>query len=265
MSNRISIVTISFNQNRFLRTAIESILNQNYENLEYIVVDPGSTDGSQKIIEEYHEKINHIIFDPDEGPADGLNKGFALATGDIFGYLNSDDILYPGTLNKVDKLFSNKSNLDVVSAHGKIINEKNEVSKKIYSHKFDLCQYLYENCILVQQSTFFKSSIFKSVNGFNVKNNISWDGELMLDFCEANAKFKIVRDYWSGFRIYDQSISGSAEYKKKLNADYIRLRRKFGYPEIGGIKKKIKWLTNWLMQPRTLYRRIFATVTSWEF
>ena len=87
---KITIVTISFNQARFLDQAIKSVLEQDYPLVEYIVVDPGSTDGSREIIEGYRSSIDHIIFDRDEGPADGLNRGFSMAKGQIFGFRYSD-------------------------------------------------------------------------------------------------------------------------------------------------------------------------------
>ena len=74
---RVSIVTISFNQEKFLERTIRSVLAQDYPEIEYIVVDPGSTDGSRDIIERYRDRIAHVIFEPDKGPSDGLNKGFA--------------------------------------------------------------------------------------------------------------------------------------------------------------------------------------------
>lgn len=258
MPKRISIVTLSFNQGKYLRQAIESILNQDYENLEYIIVDPGSTDGSREIIQEYSDMVDKVIFKPDSGPAKGLNNGFGEATGDIYGYLNSDDILYQDTLQKVNQLFSKYTEIDVISAHGHVINENGEKVKKLFSHQFDLGQYLYENCILVQQSTFFKSTIFQSVNGFNEENHIAWDGELMVDFAKVNAKFKIIQDYWSGFRIYSNSITCSDSYKNKLSKDYIRLRNKHSFPEINSLKRKVKWFVNWLKQPITLFNRIYS-------
>ena len=88
---KISVVTISYNQACYLEQTIISVLNQDYENVEYIVVDPGSTDGSRDIIEKYRNRIQHIIYERDVGPADGLNKGFAVATGDVFYFINSDD------------------------------------------------------------------------------------------------------------------------------------------------------------------------------
>ena len=219
-------------------------------------MDPGSTDGSREIIEEYRNRIDHIIFEQDEGPADGLNKGFAKASGKIYGYLNSDDVLYQGTLKKVNKMFSSNKGIDVVSAHGHYIDDNGKLVRKIFSHQFNLSQYLYGNCVLLQQSTFFKSSIFTATKGFNKKNKIAWDGELMVDLFNAGANFKIVHEYWSGFRFYNQSISGGHDYKEKLNIDYYRLRKKYGFPDICFIRKKLLWLLNWIRQPILLFLRI---------
>jgi glycosyltransferase involved in cell wall biosynthesis len=100
---RISIVTISFNQGKFLRQCIDSILTQTDCDVEYIVVDPGSTDGSRALIESYGDRIIKV-FEPDEGPADGLNQGFKCATGEIYGFVNADDYLLPGSLKHVNRI-----------------------------------------------------------------------------------------------------------------------------------------------------------------
>src|SRR5215212_920496 len=114
---KFSIVTISFNQVRFLEQAIYSVLEQDHPSVEYIVVDPGSTDGSREIIERYRDRIDKVVFEPDKGPADGLNKGFAHASGDVFGFPNSDDILEPGTLSGVARYFETHPEVDLVSGN----------------------------------------------------------------------------------------------------------------------------------------------------
>jgi glycosyltransferase involved in cell wall biosynthesis len=99
---KFSIVTISYNQGKYLRECIESVLNQQEDaDIEYIVVDPGSIDESKEIINSYKQIIK--VFELDKGPADGLNKGFQLATGDYFGFINADDYLLPGAINKIEK------------------------------------------------------------------------------------------------------------------------------------------------------------------
>ena len=94
---KISIVTISFNQEKYLRQCIDSVLSQTGCEVEYIVVDPGSTDRSREIIESYGDKIIRV-FESDDGPADGLARGFGRATGRVYGWINSDDYLLPGAL-----------------------------------------------------------------------------------------------------------------------------------------------------------------------
>jgi glycosyltransferase involved in cell wall biosynthesis len=101
----ISLVTVSFNQAQYLETCIRSVLDQNYPNLEYIVVDGGSNDGSVAIIEKYQKAFKHIIIEPDNGQSDALNKGFRLASGEIMNWLCSDDALMPGALEHVARAF----------------------------------------------------------------------------------------------------------------------------------------------------------------
>lgn len=94
---KISVVTVSYNQAQFLERAIRSIVEQNQEDLEYIVIDPGSTDESRDIIERYRSNIAKIVYEPDSGPAEGLNKGFFHATGEVPGLINADDAQFRNT------------------------------------------------------------------------------------------------------------------------------------------------------------------------
>ena len=253
---KFSIVTLSFNQARFLEQAICSVIEQDYPDIEYIVVAPGSTDGSRGIIEKYQDKITDIIFENDDGPADGLNKGFSKAKGDIYGYLNGDDILLQGTLKKVSNYFKLNNNVGVVSGHCYIIDEKGFILQRVFSHKFDLRRYSAGCCILIQQSTFFRSDIFRKTEGFNVQNNVSWDGELAVDLALQGARFGVIQDYLSCFRVYSQSFSGSSEYSKKLKAEHHNIQNKIGYNRMSDIKIKYLWFTGWFLQPRTLLLRI---------
>ncbi len=97
----ISVVTCSYNQAEFLEATLRSVLDQNYPNLEYIVIDGGSTDGSVEIIERYQHRLAYWVSEPDAGQTDALIKGFSRATGDVLAWLNSDDLYEPGTLHEV--------------------------------------------------------------------------------------------------------------------------------------------------------------------
>src|SRR5215217_6342515 len=151
---KISIVTISFNQAPFLEQTICSVLEQDHPHVEYIVVDPGSTDGSREIIERYRDRIDKIIFEADKGPADGLNKGFAHASGDVFGFLNSDDMLEPGALSDAARYFETHPEVDVVSGHSWVIDAEGRKKRRFYSDQFSLRMTAYGACYLAQPSTF---------------------------------------------------------------------------------------------------------------
>ena len=120
---KISVVTISYNQKKYLKECIDSVLSQDYKNIEYIVVDPGSTDGSLEVIDSYGSKIIKV-YGKDKGPSDGLNNGFFRATGDIFYFINSDDVLMPGVFQLVSKLFTNDPQLMLILGEGKKLMQR---------------------------------------------------------------------------------------------------------------------------------------------
>lgn len=256
---KVSIVTISFNQEKFLEEAIKSVINQSYKNIEYIVVDPGSTDASRDIIEKYRSQIDVIIYDPDTGPADGLNKGFSVATGKIFGFLNSDDIYLTDTVLEVVDFFKKNHDVDVVSGHCFIINKLGKIVRRAYSDRYSLQKYAYGLCSQVQPSTFFKSSAYNSVSGFNANNKISWDGELFVDMGLAGNKFATKNKIWSGYRVYPGSITASNEVAKERMIEAIRNFNKIkGRPErlVDKFVRKVLWVHKHISNPVALYERL---------
>jgi len=116
---KISIVTASYNQGQFIEETILSVLNQNYPNLEYILIDGGSTDNSVEIIRKYQQHFTYWVSEKDKGQANAINKGLQLCTGDIFNWLNSDDYLEPGSLHKIAAAFANEQ---VQMVAGKVRN-----------------------------------------------------------------------------------------------------------------------------------------------
>ena len=214
---RVSIVTISFNQAEFLERTILSVLSQDYPEIEYIVVDPGSTDGSRGVIERYRAQISKVILRPDRGAADGLNGGFAEATGEILGFLNSDDILLPGAVSGAVSYLGQHADVDVVSGHSNLIGPHDQFLRRLYSDRMSLNSCIYGGVILLQPSTFFRRGIFDRAGGFRPENRICWDGELFLEMALAKGKFEVVDEFWSAYRIHSESITGS-----KSNAIRIR-------------------------------------------
>lgn len=215
---KISIVTISFNQAEFIERTITSVLSQKQDvDLEYIVIDAGSTDGSREIIEKYKDQIDQIIFEADEGPSDGLNKGFSLAHGELYGFLNSDDILYPGALKASVDYLTHHPEKDVISGHAYIIDVNDLILRKSFSQPMALNQYAYGACIINQPSTFFRKQAFDKTKGFNKENRCNWDGELFVDMALAGAKFATLNGFWSGYRLHSVSITASTKLDKAMH------------------------------------------------
>ncbi len=227
---RISIVTLSFNQAQFLQHALDSVLAQDHPDLEYIVVDPGSTDGSRDILARYADRLSALILEPDAGPGDGLNKGFARATGDILGYLNADDAYLPGALSQAAAAFARAGRTDahrpdVVCGHGLIVDGEGRVVRRMRSAPWDLRRFVYGASVQMQQSTFFRADAFARTPGFNNANRTCWDAELLMELARTGARFRIVDRYWSLFRIYEGSISGSGRLNARYAEDLARMFR----------------------------------------
>lgn len=221
---RISIVTISYNQGRFLEQAIRSVIDQDDADMEYIVVDPGSTDGSREIIERYRSRIGKIIFEPDAGPADGLNKGFACATGDIYGYLNSDDYFEPGAFGRVARVFEAKPDVDVLCGAVRIVDGGGKARlRKLIADRFDLKRYMAGVSVVGQQGTFFRRRAFERSDGFNLTNRTCWDGELLVDFAMKGCRFAVMHRVLGNFRIHQESISGSGRLNERYQNDQRRI------------------------------------------
>lgn len=256
MSPKISLVTISFNQGRFLEQAIRSVIDQGYRGLEYIIVDPGSQDSSRQIIERYRDQIDHVVYKPDDGPAEGLNNGFAHASGDIYGFVNADDYLMPGALHAAAAAFRRQRKTDVIAAHGLLVDINGKPIRRKHSDRFCAWRYLHRGAYLLQQSTFFRAEAFRRVGGFKEVNRTCWDGELWLDMALIGCSFGLVHEDWSCFRTYEGSISGQIASKAEFARDYEWDRRRmyrramgqdpvgFGYRYKWAVAQLLKWGTN---------------------
>jgi glycosyltransferase involved in cell wall biosynthesis len=228
---KISVVTIAYNQAEYLEAALRSVLDQDYAHIEYIVVDPGSTDDSRDIIQRYADRITKIVFEPDAGPADGLNKGFSHATGDIFFYINADDIVLPGAFRTIAKHFDQHPDIDIIYGHGMQLDAAGRAVRRLYSTRWGLRAYGYGACNVSQQATYFRSSIFRAVGGFNPKNCTCWDGELLVDMALARGSFLRVPEFLGGFRVHQDSITGSNRLYAEYPQDTARIAEKiFGRP-----------------------------------
>ena len=220
---KVSVVTISFNQQQYLAEAMTSVLTQTGAEIEYIVVDPGSTDGSRAVIESFSGRLAKAIFEPDAGAADGLNKGFEHATGDIFCFLNSDDVLLPGAIASVAQAFAEHPDYDIVMGNGFTVDAAGKRIRRIRAAGFTLHRYFYGGATWLQQATFFRRTAFEAAGGFNVNNRSCWDGELVVDMVRKGARVKYLDRDLALFRIHAKSITGSRRHSEMMKADADRM------------------------------------------
>lgn len=213
---KISIVTPSFNQAQYLEKTILSIVNQDYPNLEYIIIDGGSTDESVDIIKKYEKYLTYWISEPDNGQSNAINKGFKIAKGDILAYLNSDDIYLPNTFKIVSEYFTKYSNSNIVYGHAIIINELDKQIGNCLALPFKLNEHLNGVFSIPQQSAFWKKEVYERIGGFNENNHSCMDGEFFAYAGYYKFNFHIIDKFLSCFRIHSNSKTGKVNSELKI-------------------------------------------------
>lgn len=208
---KISIVTPSYNQGQYLEQTIKSVLDQKYPNLEYIIIDGGSSDDSIKIIKKYEKQITYWVSEPDLGQTNALNKGFNLATGKIFGYINSDDFYLENAFNNAISSF-NELNCDVVIGNTIRIPANEIVYAKQF--EFDLVKQINSfDLTPPQQSAFWKSS--KHIK-FDEKFNYVFDRLFFMQAISRNYTFNTINQDMGVFRIHGLSKTTLDDYRFDL-------------------------------------------------
>jgi glycosyltransferase involved in cell wall biosynthesis len=227
---KISIVTPTYNQAGFIERTILSVLSQNYSDLEYIIIDGGSTDGTIEILKKYSDKLIWHS-EKDRGQSDAINKGLRMTTGEIVAYLNSDDTYQPEALKKVATFFQNNPKKKWVYGKCKIINKLDaEIRKPITWYKnlllkkYSYPKLLSENFIS-QPAVFWKKTLNSELGLFNEKEHFCMDYEFWL---RLGKKYPagIIDSYLANFRYHQSSKSGSIN--KKQFQDELRLAKKYG-------------------------------------
>jgi len=202
---KISIVTPSFNQAQFLERTILSVLNQNYPDLEYLIIDGGSTDGSVEIIKKYERWLAYWVSERDAGQSDALNKGFARATGELVGWQNSDDIYLPDACREAADALRRSPDVDIVFGNRLDIDASDQVTGETRFTPFSVTGYWYDGMSLSTQSTFWRRSLFAKVGMIDPSYDLAMDYEFFLRAALQGARFKHVRRYWGASRRHDLS------------------------------------------------------------
>jgi len=219
----VSIITPSFNQANFIGRTIDSVLGQTYKNIEYIVADGGSTDGTVEILKSYGENIRWFS-KKDKGQMDALNKTMKLIKGDIICFINSDDYYDKRAIEIVVNYFKSKHEAMVVSGDYYIVDsdEKEATSfvrwyKNLWRkfHSFNaLCMANYIN----QPSTFWRRSVYEKLGGYDEKWNTTFDYEYWLRILNSGIKIDLINDRLSYYRLHKNS-KGVSMYEKRAHEE----------------------------------------------
>jgi glycosyltransferase involved in cell wall biosynthesis len=232
---RISIVTASYNQASFLEETIRSILLQNYPNLEYIIMDGGSTDGSVDIIRHYEKHLAYWTTEKDEGAADAYRKGFEQATGSIFAYINSDDFYLPGAFHHIAEVFD-KTRADVVYGDMHWVNRDAEIVAERRQTPFTRLGFLYGGSDMSQPSTFWTDRIYRDSGGMDPSFQFAFDLDMFGRFMASNANFIYTRRFISKFRMHSAQKTDVINHIGRQETRKIRQRyARFSATSLAGV------------------------------
>ena len=232
---KISIVTPSYNQAPFLEETIQSVLSQGYPDLEYVVMDGGSTDGSVEIICRYEKQLAYWQSGPDVGQSDALRRGFARSSGDILAWLNSDDTLEPGILIAVGEYFVSHPDVDVVYGNINLVDPAGEPMYTAYP-LLDLRILVYENRFIPQQAMFWKRELYERVGGVNPKLRFAMDFELAMKFLLAGARVAKIPRVLANYRFHPAAKSSTIRDVMESEIEEVLSRLS---PIRGGALKRI--------------------------
>ncbi len=220
---KISIVTPSYQQGEFLEETIRSVLMQNYPNLEYIVLDGGSTDGSVAILEHYDGFITHWASEADEGQTDAINKGLAITTGEIMGWLNSDDLLLPNALFHIAHTFMQDENTTLVTGLRKVIDEHSNLTYNFF-HGRPTYDYVRHICDIAQETTYWHRSLWEDVGVLDTDFNFALDYDYWQRSIHAGYEFTLIPEYIGAIRVHSDAKSSTLQdvWDKELQRIYQR-------------------------------------------
>ena len=239
----VSIITPTFNRGEFLEKNILSIKNQNYKNIEHIVTDGGSTDNSLDILKKYEGTYNlKWVSEKDNGCANAMNKGFKMASGDIFCWLDADDYYLPGTLEKVVKIFQNNPNVDVVFGDIFVCNANGKIIDFIRHTDFSADTAIYEGMNVSTQAIFWRKKVHNMLDQLDEKYLRCADYDFFVRMGLLGVKFFHSRDFLSVYRHHKGQISRSVKLRQSEEKTIVEKYKDRNLSRFGLRLKKVQAL-----------------------
>ncbi len=218
---KISIITPSYNQGRFLTDCIGSVLSQTGVEVEHIVIDAGSTDETLEVLKK-HPHLKWIS-EPDRGMSDGINKGFQMATGDFLMWLNCDDFLMPGALSRVVDCLEADPGIDVLHGDCIFVREDSTPIRRKRDHSADGFTLLFAGCFIPSTSTFLKRSIIVAGELLNTDYKVCMDWDYYLRLLRRGYRFHYLPEALAGFRWHGDNAS--MVLSKRGEQEALKLQR----------------------------------------
>ncbi len=221
---RISIVTPSYQQGRYLERTIRSVLSQHYPRLEYVVQDGGSSDETVSVLERFDGRLSAWASEPDGGQGDAINRGFRRTSGEIMAYLNSDDLLLPGSLAYVARYFAAHPDVDAVYGHRVLIDEHDrEIGRWVLPPHDD--EVLPVIDFIPQETLFWRRSLWERA-GAQIDTSLSFaiDWDLLLRFQEAGARIVRLPRYLGAFRVHAEQKTAREQELCRSESELLQRR-----------------------------------------
>lgn len=264
---KITVVTPSYNQAKFLEQTILSVIGQEYPNLEYILMDGGSNDGSIDIIKNYEQHFTYWQSEKDNGQSAAINAGFARGTGDILCWLNSDDMFMPGALLKIGRIFKDITEPTIIFGNCLHFHENSsktrgsDVVKSSEELELEICNYM------IQPSSFWNQGAWEKTGRLNESYHYGMDWEWFVRAQIAGITFRPVKDYLSLYRIHEAHKSGIGGEKRdleivKMYETYTGEKLKKAFIKWSKYKNKFKWLGS-IVYASNLYQLTFIIKIIW--
>lgn len=227
---RISVVIPSFEQGRFLESAIRSVLLQGYPNLELMVVDGGSRDESLEVIARYRDRLDWSVSAPDRGQAHAINQGFARSSGTVLGWLNADDILLPGSLLTIGRAFADRPHLDAVAGFRREIAADGTIGAPFIRDR-PTAGNLRRYCCLAQETVYISRRVFSRLGGLDEDRAFALDYEYWLRMLESGFHFTLLPAYLGGLRDHPGTKRANLDIERRRDLRVLAARYGLGTNE----------------------------------